>query len=759
MIRSLRSQYLLVSVVMFVAMLALLLWNSQRLIVQALEQRFEAELRAYEPLLSAALGPLLVARDYATLSELVEQNVNSRQLPYLEVLDASGNRVARAGDEGLPGLRRADAAIVMAGQRLGEVRWAIRGDLLASVRDRLWRDGLVIGAVVLAAGGLLLAAVLTWISRGLGQLTQASRRVAEGDYATQLPASRVRELDEVAAAFNRMSQAIEAQLTELRDSQQFLRGVLDTLSEGFVIVDRDNRVLDCNETFLRLHAVPRPGHEPLDIARHGTVILRADGSELPAEERMTRAVLATGRPQRDQVVRIRRADGSESWVSINASPLVTNDGQAPLAAMATMTDITRHVEAERALRSINEDLEQRVRERTAELEQAKQDAERASHAKSDFLSRMSHELRTPLNAILGFAQLLALETGRLNDADRARLRHIEDAGWHLLALINDVLDLSRIEAGAMRTSSEPVELGALVAEALSMVQAQAAGRRLVLQAPSTPSGGMWVLADRVRLKQVLANLLSNAVKYNRDGGEVAVTIDGSADGRCTLSVRDSGRGMTPEQLAQLFQPFTRFVSADEVVEGTGIGLVITRRLVELMGGGIAVESTPGVGSVFRVDLPSAAAPGSAPAARLDAAPAPALDARPRRLLLVEDNPSNVELLRQVVALRPAWTLAVSTDGLAGLQRLLQERFDLALVDIDLPGLDGLALCRRARAEAAGASLPMLAISAAAMPSDVRRALAAGFDDHIAKPLDVVALLKRLDRLLADAADRRPDDAT
>jgi len=313
-----------------------------------------------------------------------------------------------------------------------------------------------------------------------------------------------------------------------------------------------------------------------------------------------------------------------------------------------------------------------------------------------------------------------------------------------------VLDLSRIEAGALRTSSEPVELGQLIAEALALVQSQAAGRGITLRPPPPVPAGAWVRADRVRLKQVLANLLSNAVKYNRDGGHVEVTVSAPVQGRRDFAVRDSGRGLLPEQVQQLYQPFTRFVREGEVIEGTGIGLVITRRLVELMGGRLLVESEPGMGSVFRVELPVAEP-------RADAAPhavavaTPAAWAAPARLLCVEDNPSNVELLRRVVALRPAWALDVARDGQSGLARLRQGGIDIALVDIDLPVLDGIELCRQAKADAATAHVPLLALSANALPGDIRRALAAGFQAYLPKPIDVGDLVARLDGLLAGRA--------
>ena len=749
MLRTLRGQYLLGSFVVFAAMLGLLLWNAQALMRQALEERFEAEQQTYGPLLVAAVGPLLAARDYATIGEIVEANTRNPHLAYIEVFDKRGQRVAASGDPGQGKLRVSRLAVRVADQTLGELHFGIPTEAVDAARARMIRSTVVIGIAVLAAGTLLLLVSTTWLSAGFSRLSLASRRVADGDYAIRQPASRNLELDGVSQAFNRMAEAVQAQLAAVRDSEQFLRRVIDTASEGLIIVARDRRVLDCNEALLRIWGTTRDAFTHAHANQHGARLFWPDGRQMTLDELPSARALASGEPQREVFCEVRRADGQRRWLSINATPLVREGSDEPFAVLAALTDITRHVEAEHQLRDSNEALEQRVGERTAALQRAVEAAERASQAKSEFLSRMSHELRTPLNAILGFAQLLLLSRAQLGDNETQKVRQIETAGWHLLALINDVLDLARIEAGSMSTSAEPVEIGALVAETLPMLQTLAAERAVTLVAPPVGARGAWVLADRKRLKQVLANLLSNAVKYNRRGGRVEVEIGAAGKGRRQVAVRDTGRGFSAAQLAQLYQPFTRFERAGEAIEGTGIGLVITRRLVDLMGGRIEVESDEGVGSVFRVDFAASEAPPAPAVSGAAAAPdaAPHAGSVGRQLLDVEDNPSNVDLLRQVLALRPGIALTVERDGLAGRERARALRFDLAIIDIDLPGIDGVELCRRLKADAATRAMPLVALSANAMEADIRRARQAGFELYLTKPIDVPRLLAEIDAML------------
>jgi signal transduction histidine kinase len=398
---------------------------------------------------------------------------------------------------------------------------------------------------------------------------------------------------------------------------------------------------------------------------------------------------------------------------------------------------------ERLLQEANQLLEQRVQERTVELQTARDQAEAANRAKSEFLSRMSHELRTPLNAVVGFAQVLRMKLPE----QQQQLAHIERAGWHLLALIDDVLDLSRIETGQLVVSADVVDAGEVIADALRMAHEPMKRQRIVVDDRVAGRTDLVVTADATRLRQVFTNLLSNAAKYNRPGG--MVTLDARIDGeRVTLAVADTGLGMDAAQLAHLFEPFNRLGAESGSVPGTGIGLVITRQLVHLMGGVLRVSSRPGVGSTFEVELRRARRqPPPSPALARPAEPAADGTVALRELLYVEDNAPNRELMQQVVALRPGWRLRLLDHGAALLQPdAAPPPPDAVVLDLSLPGIDGYALCTRLRRQPGWQALAYAALSANAMASDMRRAQAAGFDRFFAKPLNVPDFLAWLDGL-------------
>ena len=381
--------------------------------------------------------------------------------------------------------------------------------------------------------------------------------------------------------------------------------------------------------------------------------------------------------------------------------------------------------------------------------QEKAAAERESRAKSQFLARMSHELRTPLNAVLGFTQLLQRNVGSgLDDEQQNQLGHIRIAGEHLLSLINDALELSSLEAGNLKLDAQAIDLEALVAQALPLVEPLAAQRQVRLQVRSHRGADpalAW--ADPTRVLQVLLNLLSNAVKYNRPQGEVVIEVR-SFDGWSQVCVTDTGRGMSPEQIAHLFEPFNRLGIEGEGIEGTGIGLVIVKALVEGMGGTLGVTSQAGRGTRFDLSLPrptADSAPVTLPAPLLQIPPANPALARQGRLLYIEDNAVNVLLVQELVSTLPGLALACENTGQAGVHRAASLLPDLILVDMQLPDFDGYEVLRRLRQHAGTAAIPCIALSANAMPEDITRALHAGFEDYWTKPIDFRRFISALER--------------
>ncbi|HSJ48598.1 MAG TPA: PAS domain-containing protein [Gammaproteobacteria bacterium] len=441
----------------------------------------------------------------------------------------------------------------------------------------------------------------------------------------------------------------------------------------------------------------------------------------------------TGR--HDVVHRIVRPDGEIRYVHELGKTLCNPDGKM-ICMMGTVQDVTELKCAELALIT------------------AKEEAERASQAKSEFLSRMSHELRTPMNAILGFGQLLECDDD-LDDEQRDSVREILHAGHHLLELINEVLDLARVESGRIDLSLEPVDLCGVVHECFSLMQPLAESHSIRLRHAGVD--GALVRADRTRLKQVLINLLSNAVKYNREGGEVGIEATCSDDGQMRISINDTGMGIPVERQEELFQPFNRLGAEATEVEGTGIGLTITRRLVEMMGGRIGMESRPGLGSRFWVELPLEALPatgGPASDFRTRAGSDASADRPRRRVLYIEDNPANLKLVSQLLGRRRHIHLLTAHTPSLGLELVIAHRPDLILLDINMPGMDGYQLLSVLRADARLRCIPVVAVTANAMPRDIERGRAAGFSDYLSKPIDIKQFYAMLDQWL-DESEEEP----
>ncbi|MDO8450307.1 MAG: PAS domain S-box protein, partial [Rhodoferax sp.] len=514
----------------------------------------------------------------------------------------------------------------------------------------------------------------------------------------------------------------------LRDQQFYTRSLIESNIDAIMTTDPAGIITDVNKQMEALTGCTRDELIGAPFKDYFTDPERAEaGIKLVLSEKKVTNYELTARAR----------DGKETVVSYNATTFYDRDRKLQ-GVFAAARDVT-----ERKL------LDQVLQEKNVELESARFVAEKANLAKSDFLSSMSHELRSPLNAILGFAQLMDSGSPQPTPTQKASIGQILHAGWYLLELINEILDLALIESGKLSLSLEPMSLPELLLDCEAMIEPQAQKGGIHVSFPKF-DGPYVVSADRTRLKQVLVNLLSNAIKYNRPGGTVEVTCRAVTAQRLRISVQDSGEGLSADKLAQLFQPFNRLGQEAGAEEGTGIGLVVSKRLVELMEGEIGVQSIVGVGSVFWIELNQAAALQLPP--DMDG-PTAMLRARVhdgmalRTLLYVEDNRANMQLVEQLIERRPDMRLLSAGDGLRGIALARIHKPDVILMDINLPGISGIEALKILREDPATRHIPVMALSANAMPRDIVRGLEVGFFRYLTKPIRVNDFMEALDTAL------------
>jgi PAS domain S-box-containing protein len=521
----------------------------------------------------------------------------------------------------------------------------------------------------------------------------------------------------------------------LRDQQYYTRSLIESNIDALMTTDPAGIITDVNKQTEALTGCTRDELIGAPFKNYFTDPERAEAGikRVLSEKKVTNYELTT-----------RSREGKETVVSYNATTFYDRERRLQ-GVFAAARDVTERKQFEHALQETN-----------AALELAKSGAEKANLAKSEFLSSMSHELRSPLNAILGFAQLMDTAVPPPSVTQRESIAHILQAGWHLLKLINEVLDLSVIESGTLSVSLEPISLNEVMAECNAMMAAQAQSRRVRL---TFAGDEVFVIADKTRLKQIVINLLSNAIKYNSDQGAVMVSYKSVGATVTRVCVQDTGPGLSPEKLAQLFQPFNRLGQERGAEEGTGIGLVTSKRLVEAMGGVIGVESEVGQGSEFWFELKTTAAPELSSEAALGELDEVVVHAgAPRTVLYVEDNPANLRLVENLLARRPDLRLISAATGTRGVELAKANRPSLIILDINLPGMSGYDVLRVLRSDPLTAPIVVLALSANALPSDRKHGLAAGFQRYLTKPINVREFLQAVDDALSPISSLSTKDS-
>ena len=514
----------------------------------------------------------------------------------------------------------------------------------------------------------------------------------------------------------------------LRDQQFYTRSLIESNIDALMTTDPAGIITDVNKQMEALTGSTRDELIGSPFKSYFTDSARAEaGIKLVLSDKKVT----------DYELTARARDGKKTLVSYNATTFHDRD-RTLQGVFGVARDVTERKRFEQALQETN-----------VELESAKSAAEKANLAKSDFLSGMSHELRSPLNAILGFAQLMDTASPPPSDIQKESITQILQAGWHLLKLINEILDLSVVESGKVSLSLEPVSLPEVLLECQTMMEAQAQQRGIVMTFPQFKQPS-FIWADQTRLKQIVINLLSNAIKYNQASGQVTVDYTVMSSECIRISFKDTGAGLSPEKIAQLFQPFNRLGQEAGIVAGTGIGLVVTKQLVELMDGVMGVDSTVGQGSVFWVELRSTPAPELKVTAPEEAAPKLAIkpiDAPQKILLYIEDNPANMRLVERLIDRRTDIKLLKAVDGLQGIALARASLPDVILMDINLPGISGIDALKALQEDASTAHIPVVAISANAMSRDIEVGRQLGFFRYLTKPIVVEEFMTTLDLAL------------
>ncbi len=604
---------------------------------------------------------------------------------------------------------------------------------LTEFRTTLYRYTLIVLAILFVSSLLaffLSSKLQNMISKPILDLARTAEKISsDQDYSVRAMQHSQDEIGILINHFNEMLIQIQNRDMALQVAQKELqlrakenfKLILNAAGEGIYGLDLEGKTTFANpaaEAMLGYGANELLGKSQHDLIHYA----RSDGTPYPKEECPVYATCKNGKVHHVMDEVYWRKNGSSFLVEYVSNPILENGELA--GAVITFRDITQRQQQEK------------------DLIEAKIEAENANHAKSEFLSKMSHELRTPMNAILGFGQLLMLsQKESLTDSQSNNVNRILNAGNHLLELINEILDLSRIESGSMTILIEDINLTSSVDSVLPLVQPMA--RELEVEIENNLDSNVCVLADLTRLKQVLLNLLTNAVKYNKPKGRVVLDCEISSDDKVRINVTDNGMGISEEKKKFLFQPFNRLGAEATEIQGTGIGLTITKHLIELMQGSITLESTVGHGSCFAVELPMAMSTGNICESQTKT-PFSSIETDEKirhTILYVEDNPQNLELVQAILSEQSNIKLISATRAQLGIDLARSHQPHLILMDINLPEMSGIEALEKLKSFDETRSIPTIAVSANAMKEDIDKAMAAGFNNYIIKPIDITVFMK------------------
>ncbi len=662
---------------------------------------------------------------------------------------------------------RAVASLLVVTQEVIDIgHELIRGNQ-EQAKSAFWSLQVAIGLIILAMGtliGFVWLLVSRRILRPLRIFEQGTKQLAAGNYTHRLELTQHDEIGDLALSFDAMVMRVEIAALDLekhRDNladvvhartnelmkaknvaeafSEYARSLLEASLDPLVTISAEGKITDANIATEQVTGVGREILIGSDFADYFTD---------PQQAREGYQQVFLKGSVTDYPLAIRHVRGKITDVVYNASVYRDAKGNV-LGVFAAARDITE-----------SKHLGQALQKRNIELEKATAEAEEASLAKSKFLSSMSHELRTPLNAILGFAQLIESNDSPPTPSQKRSLDQILSAGWFLLELVNEILDLAQIESGKAVMVREALPLEHIMSECQELVEPLARKRGIEISFPRMERPH-WVDADRTRTRQVLINLLHNAIKYNKPGGLVSMACTLVPPNSVRISVRDTGPGLSPDQLRQLFQPFNRLGRESGAEQGTGIGLVMVKQLVELMGGVINVESQVGVGSVFSIELNLTTAPLLTTSETEQTArhsPTPTDGTIRRTVLYVEDNPANLALVEELLTRRPDLHLISAADGNLGVEYARTYLPDVILMDLHLPGISGTDAMKALRADPTTAHIPVIALSAHADPADIIKAMEAGFFNYLTKPIKLNEFMASLDVALKVFNSKSPDAA-